>query len=64
MALIKRRLGLEAVKKVGGIGEFRVVADGVTLAERGGNWFTRPFTGYPDLHVIVDQIERQRGSGA
>lgn len=52
------------MKKPGAIGEFKVVADGVTLAERGGNWFTRPFNAYPDLHVIVDQIERQRGGPA
>jgi len=44
----------------GGIGEFRVVADGVTLAERGGNWFTRVFTGYPDLDGIVEQLARKK----
>jgi hypothetical protein len=34
--------------------------DGATLAERGGNWFTRVFTGYPDLDGIVEQIARRR----
>jgi hypothetical protein len=47
----------------GGIGEFRVVVDGVTLAERGGNWFTRSFTGYPNLDDILDRIARRRPGG-
>ncbi|HZN04686.1 MAG TPA: hypothetical protein VFD06_13970 [Candidatus Polarisedimenticolia bacterium] len=34
--------------------------DGKPVAERGGNWFTRPFTSYPDFDAIVEQIDRQR----
>jgi hypothetical protein len=39
-----------------------VLADGKTVAERGGNWFTRSFgAGYPDLNTVVDQLEKRRG---
>ena len=61
MALIKRRLGIEAVVTPGEIGQFAVLADGETIAERGGNWFTRSFgAGYPDLNSVVDQLQKRR----
>jgi len=61
VALIKRRLGIEAVVIPGEIGQFAVLADGETIAERGGNWFTRSFgAGYPDLNSVVDQLQKRR----
>jgi len=58
VALIKERLGIEAETKAGGTGEFEVIADGETIAERGGNWLTRGFgAGYPDLDGVVDELE-------
>jgi len=61
VALIKRRLGIEAVVTPGEIGQFAVLADGETIAERGGNWFTRSFgAGYPDLNSVVDQLQKRR----
>ena len=61
MALIKKRLGIEVVVTPGKTGQFTVVADGINIAERGGNWFTRSFgVGYPDLEPIVDEIEKRR----
>jgi len=39
------------------------VVDGETLAERGGNWFTRSFTGYPNLEDIIDRLARRRPGG-
>ena len=64
MALIKRRLGIEAVVTPGKTGQFQVLADGETVADRGGNWFTRSFgAGYPDLEGVVDHLERRRGLG-
>lgn len=61
MALIKQRLGMEAVVTAGKTGQFEVMADGETIAERGGNWFTRSFgAGYPDLESVVEQLERRR----
>jgi hypothetical protein len=64
--MIKSRLGIDAVKVAGKTGEFRVLADGKPVAERGGNWFTRSFgAGYPDFDSIVDQLEAKlRGSAA
>jgi len=43
-----------------------VIADGETIAERGGNWFTRKFgAGYPDLDSLVEQLDKKRrASGA
>jgi hypothetical protein len=61
VALIKQRLGMEAVVTAGKTGQFEVMADGETIAERGGNWFTRSFgAGYPDLESVVEQLERRR----
>jgi len=63
VTLIKQRLGMEAVLKPGKIGQFNVIADGKTIAERGGNWFTRIFgAGYPDLETVVEQLEKHRAS--
>jgi hypothetical protein len=56
-ALIKQRLGVEAVLKPGKTGQFDVIVDGRKVAERGGNWITRQFgAGYPNINSIVDQI--------
>jgi hypothetical protein len=59
VALIQARLGIEAQTRPGKTGQFDVIADGRTIAERGGNWFTRSFgAGYPDLDGVVDLLER------
>lgn len=63
MALIKKRLGIEAVTTPGKTGQFEVIADGKRIAERGGNWFTRSFgAGYPDLDRVVEQLEEHRAN--
>ena len=63
MALIKKRLDIEAVTTSGKTGQFEVIADGEKIAERGGNWFTRSFgAGYPDLDSVVEQLEKHRAS--
>jgi hypothetical protein len=65
VALIKTRLGLEALTTPGKTGQFEVIADGKKIAERGGNWFTRSFgAGYPDLDSVVEQLEKHRASDA
>jgi hypothetical protein len=65
VALIKKRLGIEAVITPGKTGQFEVIADGKKIAERGGNWFTRSFgAGYPDLDRVVEQLEKHRVSDA
>ncbi|HEX4605076.1 MAG TPA: hypothetical protein VH724_13840 [Candidatus Angelobacter sp.] len=44
----------------GKTGQFEVLADGKTVAERGGNWFTRSFgAGYPDLDGVVEQLQKR-----
>jgi len=54
---------MEAVITPGKTGQFEVIADGVTIAERGGNWLTRSFgAGYPDLDSVVEQLEKHRAS--
>ena len=56
---------MEAVITPGKTGQFEVIADGVTIAERGGNWLTRSFgAGYPDLDSVVEQLEKQRAIDA
>jgi len=61
VALIKKRLGIEAVTTPGQTGQFEVLADGKKIAERGGNWLTRRLgAGYPDLNSVVEQIEKIR----
>jgi hypothetical protein len=65
VALIKNRLGIEAVLTPGKHGQFEVVADGKRIAERGGSWLTRSFgAGYPDLDRVVEQLEKQRAIDA
>jgi hypothetical protein len=64
VALIKERLGVQAILKPGKIGQFEVIADGERIAERGGNWFTRSFgAGYPDLDKVVEQLEKRSARG-
>ena len=61
MALIKKRLDIEAVVTPGKRGQFDVIAHGKKIAERGGNWFTRGFgAGYPDLDRVVEELEKRR----
>ena len=61
VALIKKRLDIEAVTTPGKTGQFDVIADGKRIAERGGNWFTRSFgAGYPDLDGVVEQLAKHR----
>lgn len=61
MALIKKRLGIAVQVTPGKTGQFEVIADGETIAERGGNWLTRSFgAGYPDLDRVVDLLEKRR----
>ena len=61
MTLIKKRLDIDAVTKPGSTGQFEVIADGETIVERGGNWFTRSFgAGYPDLVRVIEQLEKRR----
>ena len=58
--MIKQRLGIDAVVTSGKTGQFTVLADGETVAERGGNWFTRSFgAGYPDLNSVIDQLQKR-----
>jgi hypothetical protein len=65
VTLIKKRLGIEAVIVPGKTGQFKVIANGEGIAERGGNWFTRRFgAGYPDLDSVVEQLEKRRASDA
>jgi hypothetical protein len=62
VALIKKRLGIEAVVTPGETGAFEVFADGERIAGRGGNWFTRSFgAGYPDPDSVVEQLQKRRG---
>ena len=49
----------------GKTGQFEVIADGVSIAERGGNRFTRSFgASHPDLNSVVEQLEQRRASEA
>ena len=65
MTLIKKRLDMVAILKPGKTGEFVVLADGETVAERGGNWLTRSFgAGYPDLDQVVERLEKRRARDA
>ena len=65
MALIKKHLSIEAVKTPGRTGQFEVIADGQSVAERGGNWITRKFgAGYPDLDIVVKRLEKLRAGAA
>jgi len=63
VALIKKRLDIEAIIKPGNTGQFEVFVDGERIAERGGNWVTRSFgAGYPDLDNVVEQLAKRRAS--
>ena len=65
MALIEKRLGMEAVTTPGKTGQFEVIADGQRVAERGGNWVTRKFgAGYPDFDIVVTRLEKLRAGAA
>jgi hypothetical protein len=58
VALIRKRLGIDPETTPGDYGQFEVIADGETVATRGGNWFTRGFgLGYPDAEDVVDLLE-------
>ena len=58
--MIKQRLGIEPVVTPGKTGQFEVIADGQTIAQRGGNWLTRSFgAGYPDLNAVVEQLQKR-----
>jgi hypothetical protein len=60
--MINKRLGIDALVTPGKTGQFEVLADGETVVERGGNWFTRSFgAGYPDLNGVVDQLQKRGG---
>ena len=60
--MIQKRLGITPVIRPGKTGQFEVIANGETIAERGGNWFTRSFgAGYPDLESVVASLEKRRG---
>jgi hypothetical protein len=57
VTLIKERLNLDVVKRPGKIGEFEVLADGESIAKRGGNFLTRSFgAGYPDLEEVIAHL--------
>jgi len=61
--MIKQRLGIDPVVTPGNTGQFEVIADGETVAERGGNWLTRSFgAGYPDLNGVVDKLQKRNAS--
>ena len=61
--MIKQRLGIEPVVTPGNTGQFEVIADGETVAQRGGNWLTRSFgAGYPDLNGVVDKLQKRNAS--
>jgi hypothetical protein len=65
VALIRKRFGIEAVTTPGRIGQFEVIADDKRIAERGGNWLTRSLgAGYPNLDIVVEQLEQHRASDA
>ncbi|HLW55035.1 MAG TPA: hypothetical protein VKW06_19535 [Candidatus Angelobacter sp.] len=62
--MIKKRFGIDAVSTPGKTGEFEVIADGETVARRGGNWFTRSFgAGYPDLAGVMERLAARRAQG-
>ena len=58
--MIKKRFGIEPVVTPGKTGQFEVLADGETVADRGGNWLTRSFgAGYPDFGDVMGQLEKR-----
>lgn len=59
--MIKQRLGIDAVVTPGSTGQFEVIADGQTVAKRGGNFITRSFgAGYPDLNSVVEKLQDRK----
>lgn len=63
MTLIQDRLGIEAVTTPGRKGQFDVLADGETVARRGGNWLSRKLgAGYPDSEEVVRALESRRAA--
>lgn len=58
MALIKEHLNIDAVITSGKTSQFEVIANGQTIAQRGGNWFTRSFgAGYPNLDTVLQHLK-------
>ncbi|HEV8182517.1 MAG TPA: hypothetical protein VGQ61_09100 [Candidatus Angelobacter sp.] len=44
----------------GKTGQFEVLAEGETAADRSGNWLTRSFgAGYPDFGDVMAQLEKR-----
>jgi hypothetical protein len=65
VALIKKRLDIDALCTPGDTGQFEVLADGQRIARRGGNFLTRRFgAGYPDLESVVELLLAKRASAA
>jgi len=63
-ALVKQRLGIEPTLEAGKRGQFDVIADGETIASRGGNWFTRRLgAGWPDFESVIVTLESRQGRG-
>jgi len=61
VALIKKRLDIEASTRPGKTGQFEVRVDGKQIVVRGGNWLTRRLgAGYPSLESVVDQLAKLR----
>ena len=47
------------------MGQFIVIADGRTIAERGGNFITRKFgAGYPNFDTVITQLQQLKTAGA
>ena len=61
MALIRTRLSIEATMIEGRTGQFEVIADGISIVQRGGNRLTRMFgAGYPDLDEVVQVLAARK----
>jgi hypothetical protein len=59
--MIKDQLGIEPSLQPGAKGQFDVVVDGQTIAQRGGNLLTRSFgAGYPDLKMVMARMKEHR----
>ncbi len=57
--MIRKQLGIEPSLTPGAKGQFAVVVDGQTVAQRGGNLLTRRFgAGYPDLEMVMARIKQ------
>ena len=58
--MIKDQLSVEPLLKPGAKGQFDIVVDGQTVAQRGGNFLTRSLgAGYPDLDTVMARIKQQ-----